>query len=200
MAADGKTSTLAALSLKPPYKMTHQLAMERRVTAVQWHPKLNQIFVGTGDRSAGGVLVLYDPRRSTRGALLSSARQPRKKDPIDFEPPPLIHTPGALPMFRDDSWRKRKRPPDAGQVRPSPLSSRPSHAASCTPRGRRTCIHSLGSSGRCDVAKAERLMLQSSCKLPLMQGMACGRESLCACMLSAICRGCGRAWLSRRVT
>lgn len=121
MAEDGKTSTVVALSLKPPYDMTHQMAMERRVTALQWHPKLNQIFVGTGDRTAGGVHVLYDPRRSTRGALLCSARQPRQKNPIDFEPPPLIHTPGALPMFRDDSWRKRKRPPDSGQVRDLPL-------------------------------------------------------------------------------
>lgn len=117
VAADGKTSTLVALSLKPPYTTTHQMAMERRVTALQWHPKLNQIFVGTGDRTAGSVHVLYDPRRSTRGALLCSARQPRQKNPIDFEPAPLIHTPGALPMYRDDSWRKRKRQPDSGQVR-----------------------------------------------------------------------------------
>lgn len=95
--------------------------MPTHVTSVLWHPVINQLFVGCGDRTSGSVHVLYSPERSEKGALLCAGKKNRPKNPLDFQPTPIIHTPGALPMFRDDSWRKRKRPPEGGAVRAPPL-------------------------------------------------------------------------------
>lgn len=79
------------------------------VVAVHWHARLNQIFMGTGDKSGGCVRGLYDPTLSERGVLLCAARKPRAKDPLDFEAPLVIHTPHALPMFKEAKQiRKRK--------------------------------------------------------------------------------------------
>ena len=36
-------------------------------------------------------------------------RAPRKKDPADYEAKPVIHTPHALPMFKEGGSRKRQR-------------------------------------------------------------------------------------------
>ncbi|CAM8891298.1 unnamed protein product [Rhodiola kirilowii] len=79
------------------------------VVQCAWHPKLNQIFATTGDKSQGGTHVLYDPSLSERGALVCVARAPRKKSVDDFEAQPVIHNPHALPMFRDQPSRKRQR-------------------------------------------------------------------------------------------
>ncbi|KAM6565022.1 hypothetical protein CsatB_025020 [Cannabis sativa] len=74
-----------------------------------WHPKLNQIFATSGDKSQGGTHILYDPTISERGALVCVARAPRKKSVDDFEAKPVIHNPHALPLFRDQPSRKRQR-------------------------------------------------------------------------------------------
>ncbi|RDY03842.1 WD repeat-containing protein 70, partial [Mucuna pruriens] len=79
------------------------------VVQCSWHPKLNQIFATTGDKSQGGTHVLYDPTLSERGALVCVARAPRKKSIDDFEAKPVIHNPHALPLFRDQPSRKRQR-------------------------------------------------------------------------------------------
>ncbi|XVF72102.1 hypothetical protein PTKIN_Ptkin12aG0094100 [Pterospermum kingtungense] len=79
------------------------------VVQCAWHPRLNQIFATAGDRSQGGTHVLYDPTLSERGALVCVARAPRKKSIDDFEAPPVIHNPHALPLFRDQPSRKRQR-------------------------------------------------------------------------------------------
>uniref|UniRef100_A0A803PGG2 Uncharacterized protein n=1 Tax=Cannabis sativa TaxID=3483 RepID=A0A803PGG2_CANSA len=70
-----------------------------------WHPKLNQIFATSGDKSQGGTHILYDPTISERGALVCVARAPRKKSVDDFEAKPVIHNPHALPLFRDQPSR-----------------------------------------------------------------------------------------------
>lgn len=79
------------------------------VVQCAWHPRLNQIFATSGDKSQGGTHVLYDPTLSERGALVCVARAPRKKSVDDFELKPVIHNPHALPMFRDQPSRKRQR-------------------------------------------------------------------------------------------
>lgn len=65
------------------------------VVTVAWHPQLNQIFAGGGDRHAGEIRLLYDPERSKKGALLSVNRLPRRVDPADWEEPMNIFVPGA---------------------------------------------------------------------------------------------------------
>ncbi|KAF5738996.1 WD repeat-containing protein 70 [Tripterygium wilfordii] len=79
------------------------------VVQCAWHPKLNQVFATTGDKSQGGTHVLYDPTLSERGALVCVARAPRKKSVDDFEAAPVVHNPHALPLFRDQPSRKRQR-------------------------------------------------------------------------------------------
>ncbi|XP_030546507.2 LOW QUALITY PROTEIN: WD repeat-containing protein 70 [Rhodamnia argentea] len=79
------------------------------VVQCAWHPRLNQIFASSGDKSQGGTHVLYDPTLSERGALVCVARAPRKKSVDDFELKPVIHNPHALPLFRDQPSRKRQR-------------------------------------------------------------------------------------------
>ena len=59
--------------------------MPGNVVGLAWHPRLNQILVGAGDRKAGAVRVLYDPALSERGVLLCAGRKLRPKDPFDFE-------------------------------------------------------------------------------------------------------------------
>ncbi|KAK6940599.1 WD40 repeat [Dillenia turbinata] len=79
------------------------------VVQCAWHPRLNQIFATSGDKSQGGTHILYDPTLSERGALVCVARAPRKKSVDDFEVKPIIHNPHALPLFRDLPSRKRQR-------------------------------------------------------------------------------------------
>ncbi|KAJ4728349.1 Transducin/WD40 repeat-like superfamily protein [Melia azedarach] len=79
------------------------------VVQCAWHPKLNQVFTTSGDKSQGGTHILYDPTLSERGALVCVARAPRKKSVDDFEVHPVIHNPHALPLFRDQPSRKRQR-------------------------------------------------------------------------------------------
>jgi hypothetical protein len=110
---------VAALSLQPPYSLVQQIGIAGAATALAWHPRLNQILVGSGDRGKGWTHVLYNPDMSEKGALLCAAKRPRQKNPLDYEPPLLVHTPGALPLFRDDNWRKRRRLPD---VRAAPCA------------------------------------------------------------------------------
>jgi len=75
------------------------------VISMLWHPKINQIIVGTSDAK---VHVFYDPKLSTNGALLSVSRAPRAKDPNDYEPPRPILTPNSLPLFYETPNSKRK--------------------------------------------------------------------------------------------
>ncbi|XP_071438682.1 WD repeat-containing protein 70 [Hetaerina americana] len=64
-----------------------------------WHPKLDQIMVGTGD---GIVKVFYDPGRSQRGAILCAAKTKKKSKQVEVVAAQQIITPHALPMFRQD--------------------------------------------------------------------------------------------------
>ena len=62
-------------------KPAHQIGFSTgSVVAMDWSPKLNQLFVGT---STGKVHVLYDPVMSSKGIMLGLAKTPRKADPGD---------------------------------------------------------------------------------------------------------------------
>lgn len=118
--AEKGTGAVAVYDLNT-YKLIQVIGMPGIVTALHWSPKINQILVGTGDRTAGGTHVLYSPMMSERGALLCAGKALRAKNPYDFEPTPVIHTPGSLPMFRDERFsRKRGREKDAAVRLPPP--------------------------------------------------------------------------------
>jgi hypothetical protein len=59
----------------------HQIGFSSgSVVAMDWSPKLNQLFIGT---STGKVHCLYDPVMSNKGIMLGLAKTPRKADPGD---------------------------------------------------------------------------------------------------------------------
>ncbi|KAJ3022627.1 hypothetical protein HKX48_005689 [Thoreauomyces humboldtii] len=89
---------------------------------VQWHPKINQILVGTGD---GSVQVFYDPEKSSAGVKTALSKRPKNRtvDDIDFydDSNRPILTPHALPMFKDEvPQTKRKKE----KLRADPMASR----------------------------------------------------------------------------
>jgi hypothetical protein len=62
-----------------------------------------------GDKRGGAVRVLYDTTTSERGALLAVGRAPRQASMFDAGLPLVIKTPHALPMYKEDTGRKRSR-------------------------------------------------------------------------------------------
>ena len=119
------------------------LAPGASVGQVLWHAALKQVLCGT---SAGSMRLLYDPLLSRHGALLSAARTPRRRDPADFadrDPTAVVGTiinPHALPMYRDDKFKKRRRGEDEvrpGDVRkPSMPTNGPGAQSTSTSRAR----------------------------------------------------------------
>lgn len=85
------------------------LAAGATAIMVKWHPSTNQILCSM---SSGVVRVLYDPLLSKKGALLSSAKAPkRERDVTDFAAVGDIYNPLALPMYRTEmpgDQKKRK--------------------------------------------------------------------------------------------
>ena len=64
--------------------IVRRLVMQGSVVAVTWHPRLNQIAVGCGDRKEGTARILYDSSMSIRGALMALGRRPRKENANDY--------------------------------------------------------------------------------------------------------------------
>ncbi|XP_010540925.1 PREDICTED: WD repeat-containing protein 70 [Tarenaya hassleriana] len=107
----GTTGGLLCIFDRTKLDLVQKVGISPTSSVVQcsWHPRLNQIFATSGDKSQGGTHVLYDPTLSERGALVCVARAPRKKSVDDYQPAPVIHNPHALPLFRDPPSRKRQR-------------------------------------------------------------------------------------------
>jgi WD40 repeat protein len=76
------------------------------VVAIQWHPVLNQVVVGSGD---GSIRVLYDPARSQRGVTTSITKL-EKRRPVDqglvFSKP--ILTPS---IYEDEREKEMEKDP-----------------------------------------------------------------------------------------
>lgn len=108
---------------KKELKIVKKLGMPGSAVAVEWHSKVNQIFVGTGDRKTGAVRVLYDSEMSERGVLLAAGRRPRAANPFDFSSSSSslpIYNPNALPLYRTDvPGFGKKRKGDQGGERTS---------------------------------------------------------------------------------
>lgn len=98
------------------------VAPNASVLVVQWHPKLNQIAVGTSD---GLIHILYDQIVSSKGALIPTARSVRPSDGLSdllrtraptgsaafltsSSSDANIKTPHSLPLFREEARATRK--------------------------------------------------------------------------------------------
>ena len=78
--------------------------IDNKVTAVNWNPKLNQLFVGVGV----SIRAFYDPKMSNGGVMHCVGRGFKKitADDMHYERP--IMTPHALAMFNNDEKHKRR--------------------------------------------------------------------------------------------
>ncbi len=93
------------------------------VTRIVWNEHCNQIAVGCSDAV---IRMYYDPKLSTKGALLCAGKAPRIKDKYDYTPARPIYTPHAI--LKDDSQKshKRKRESDRKDPVKSKLPDPPS--------------------------------------------------------------------------
>ena len=80
-----------------------------------WHPKLNQIFVGTGE---GIIKGYYDEKRSMRGAKLCIVKSYRKKKQVEVGGMVQVITPHALPMFRQEKSRSLRKQMEKDRLDP----------------------------------------------------------------------------------
>ncbi|XP_030625257.1 WD repeat-containing protein 70 [Chanos chanos] len=102
-----------------------------------WHPKLNQIMVGTGD---GQAKVYYDPVRSQRGAKLCVVKSKRKEKQAETLTQDYIITPHALPMFREARQRSTRKQLEKDRLDPV-RSHKPEPPVSGPGRGGRVAAH-----------------------------------------------------------
>ena len=113
--------------------LVRTIPFSRSVTAAEWHPKLNQLFVGTGDKSFGEAKILYDPELSERGALVCASRAVPRRDALGLNAKPVIYAPNALPMFQENWSKKRERERD---LKDPKRTKRPDPGSHLAGRGR----------------------------------------------------------------
>ncbi|XP_061590150.1 WD repeat-containing protein 70 [Cololabis saira] len=102
-----------------------------------WHPKLNQIMVGT---SNGLAKVYYDPIKSHRGAKLCVVKSQRKERQAEALTQDYIITPHALPMFREARQRSTRKQLEKDRLDPK-RSHKPEPPVSGPGRGGRVAAH-----------------------------------------------------------
>ncbi|KAM8829032.1 WD repeat-containing protein 70 isoform 2-T2 [Spinachia spinachia] len=102
-----------------------------------WHPKLNQIMVGT---SNGLAKVYYDPAKSHRGAKLCVVKSQRKERQAETLTQDYIITPHALPMFREARQRSTRKQLEKDRLDPR-KSHKPEPPVSGPGRGGRVAAH-----------------------------------------------------------
>ncbi|XP_044767124.1 gastrulation defective protein 1 homolog [Coccinella septempunctata] len=80
-----------------------------------WHPKLNQIFVGTGN---GLVKCFYDDKVSLRGATLCASKIHRKAQHSEIVSTQQVLTPHALPLFRQERRKTSRKQMEKDRLDP----------------------------------------------------------------------------------
>ncbi|KAM9679868.1 WD repeat-containing protein 70 isoform 2-T2 [Dama dama] len=113
---------------------------DRNMTSVVrclWHPKLNQIMVGTGN---GLAKVYYDPNKSQRGAKLCVVKTQRKAKQAETLTQDYIITPHALPMFREPRQRSTRKQLEKDRLDPL-KSHKPEPPVAGPGRGGRVGTH-----------------------------------------------------------
>jgi len=91
------------------------------VIKASWHPKLNQIVVGSGD---GVVRVYYDLEKSRRGAKLCMVKKRTEAKQVNYFAQQKIITPYALPLFKEGQERQKSTYRQLVKDRKDPLKSR----------------------------------------------------------------------------
>jgi hypothetical protein len=111
--------------------------MDTSVIRCLWHPKLNQIMVGTGN---GLAKVYYNPNKSQRGAMLCAVKAQRKVRQPGVLTQDHIITPCALPMFREPQQRSTRKQLEKDRLDPL-KSHKPEPPVAGPGHGGRVGIH-----------------------------------------------------------
>ncbi|XP_041505278.1 WD repeat-containing protein 70-like [Microtus oregoni] len=102
-----------------------------------WHPKLNQIMVGTGN---GLAKVYYDPDKSQRGAKLCVVKSQQKAKQAESLTQGYIIAPHALPMFREPRQQRTRKQLERDRLDPL-KSHKPEPPVAGPGRGGRVGAH-----------------------------------------------------------
>jgi len=94
---------------------------ESHCIRAEWHPKINQILVGSGN---GVVNVYYDPDRSIRGAKMCVVKKRTEAKTLNYITNQRIIVPYALPMFRQESSRQKSTWRQYEKARKDPQASK----------------------------------------------------------------------------
>ncbi|XP_024083488.1 gastrulation defective protein 1 homolog isoform X2 [Cimex lectularius] len=79
---------------------------DSHVIQVNWHPRLQQIFMGCGD---GTVRAYYGEAKTGRGAQLCAQKNRKKSKQVEVIAAQQIITPHALPMFRQEKQKSTRK-------------------------------------------------------------------------------------------
>ncbi|XP_051542015.1 WD repeat-containing protein 70 isoform X1 [Myxocyprinus asiaticus] len=131
---NGKLVFFERESLKKAYEIE---VANASVVRCLWHPKLNQIMIGTGN---GLAKVYYDPVKSQRGAMLCVVKSKRKEKHAETLTQDYIITPHALPMFREARQRSTRKQLEKDRLDPL-KSHKPEPPVSGPGRGGRVAAH-----------------------------------------------------------
>uniref|UniRef100_A0A671L7C9 WD repeat-containing protein 70 n=1 Tax=Sinocyclocheilus anshuiensis TaxID=1608454 RepID=A0A671L7C9_9TELE len=131
---NGKLLFFERESLQKVYEIE---VADASVVRCLWHPKLNQIMVGTGN---GQAKVYYDPVKSQRGAMLCVVKSKRKEKHAETLTQDYIITPHALPMFREARQRSTRKQLEKDRLDPV-RSHKPEPPVSGPGRGGRVAAH-----------------------------------------------------------
>ncbi|XP_068106711.1 WD repeat-containing protein 70 isoform X1 [Hyperolius riggenbachi] len=120
------------------FKKVYEIPVtDASVVRCLWHPKLNQIMVGTGN---GLAKVYYDPVQSQRGAKLCVVKTKRKARQAGTLTQDYIITPHALPMFREPRQRSTRKQLEKDRLDPM-KSHKPEPPVAGPGRGGRVGTH-----------------------------------------------------------
>ncbi|KAM4708588.1 WD repeat-containing protein 70 isoform 1-T4 [Discoglossus pictus] len=132
---NGKLQFFDMVSFQKVYEIQ---VTEASVVRCLWHPKLNQIMVGTGN---GLAKIYYDPVKSQRGAKLCVVKTNRKdKRQAETLTQDYIITPHALPMFREPRQRSTRKQLEKDRLDPL-KSHKPEPPVAGPGRGGRVGTH-----------------------------------------------------------
>ncbi|EFA12723.1 gastrulation defective protein 1 homolog [Tribolium castaneum] len=98
------------------FSLIHKILITNSHTIkLLWHPKLNQIFVGTGN---GIIKCFYDQKKSLRGATLCAVKVHRKAQHSEVVSTQQVITPHALPLFRQERRKTSRKQMEKDRLDP----------------------------------------------------------------------------------
>ncbi|XP_056146586.1 WD repeat-containing protein 70 [Lampris incognitus] len=123
---------------KDSFRRVYEIEVtDSSVVRCLWHPRLNQIIVGTGN---GLSKVYYDPIKSERGAKLCVVKRKREEKQAETLTQEYVITPHALPMFREARQRSTRKQLEKDRLDPL-KSHKPEPPVSGPGRGGRVAAH-----------------------------------------------------------